>query len=221
MAALRAFARGGVSAVAVDVLARELKVSRGSFYWHFENRDALLLAALESWERLATTEVIAAVGTRTEPRARFRTLLLTALGDEGIAGLEPALGAAREAHPAVAEVVDRVTRARIAFLAALFADLGFGPADARHRAVTAYAAYLGWLDLRRTAPGTAPEVLPDGPGAGAALDHLIATLGTPPTDPARSSSSSSSDSERSPEPEPSLRHERSQEQERSQGPGRS
>ncbi|MFE6910027.1 TetR/AcrR family transcriptional regulator [Streptomyces erythrochromogenes] len=180
MAALRAFARGGVAAMAVDVLARELGVSRGSFYWHFENRDALLVAALEAWERHATTEVIAAVDDHGDPWTRARTLLLAALGDEGIAGLEPALGAARDAHPAVAEVVDRVTRTRIGYLQAVFADLGLDPADARRRAVAAYAAYLGWLDLRRTAPDIVPEVVPGTPAAEAALEHLVSLLGVPP-----------------------------------------
>ncbi|MFJ3201360.1 TetR/AcrR family transcriptional regulator [Streptomyces sp. NPDC086989] len=179
MAALRALARGGLQAVAVDVLARELAVSRGSFYWHFENREALLVAALEAWERHATTEVVAAVREERDARARARMLFAVALGAEEIAGLEPAL-VAHTAHPAVAEVVARVTRTRLAFLAEIFGAVGFGPQEARHRALAAYAAYLGRLELRRTAPDVAPEVLPDGPGAEAALDHFITMILTPP-----------------------------------------
>ena len=49
-AALSALTRGGVSAVRIDVLARELEITRGSFYWHFKDRDALLTAVLEEWE---------------------------------------------------------------------------------------------------------------------------------------------------------------------------
>ncbi|MFE6844075.1 TetR/AcrR family transcriptional regulator [Streptomyces sp. NPDC057686] len=183
MAALRALARGGLSAVAVDVLARELAVSRGSFYWHFENREALLVAALEAWERHATAEVITAVREEADPWTRARALFAVALGTEEIAGLEPAL-VAHTAHPAVAEVVARVTRTRLDFLAEIFAGVGFGPQESRHRALAGYAAYLGWLELRRTAPGTAPEALPEAPGAAAALDHLIGMILTPPPAPA-------------------------------------
>ncbi|MFE2146257.1 TetR/AcrR family transcriptional regulator [Streptomyces sp. NPDC059456] len=183
MAALRALARGGLQAVAVDVLARELAVSRGSFYWHFENREALLVAALEAWERHATTEVIAVVREEGDARARARMLFAVALGAEEIAGLEPAL-VAHTAHPAVAEVVARVARTRLDFLAEIFDGLGFGPREARHRALAAYAAYLGRLELRRTAPDAAPEVLPDDPGAEAALDHFITMILTPPQAPA-------------------------------------
>ena len=49
-AALDLIAEQGVSAVAVEPLARRLGVTKGSFYWHFPSRDALLQAALERWE---------------------------------------------------------------------------------------------------------------------------------------------------------------------------
>ncbi len=182
MAALHALARGGVKAVAVDVLGRELQVSRGSFYWHFENREALLVAALETWELRATTDVIAAVRAEDDPWTRARALFAAALGSEEIAGLEPAL-AAHADHPAVAEVVTRVTRARLDFLAEVFGALGLGPQEARHRALAGYAAYLGWLELRRIAPAVAPEVLPRDPGATAALEHLVTmVLGPSPAE---------------------------------------
>ncbi len=175
MAALRALARGGVAAVAVDVLARELGVTRGSFYWHFANREALLVAALETWELRATTDVITAVRQEGDPWTRARSLFVEALGSEKIAGLEPAL-AAQTGHPAVAAVVARVTETRLAFLGEIFTGLGLGAQDARHRALAAYAAYLGWLELRRTAPGLAPEAQLQDPGSQAALDHLTAMI---------------------------------------------
>ena len=46
-AALDLIAEQGVGAVAVEPLARRLGVTKGSFYWHFPSRDALLQAALE------------------------------------------------------------------------------------------------------------------------------------------------------------------------------
>ena len=49
-AALDLISEQGVAAVAVEPLARRLGVTKGSFYWHFPSRDALLQAALERWE---------------------------------------------------------------------------------------------------------------------------------------------------------------------------
>ena len=49
-AARLALLNGGPSAVRVEILARELRVSKGSFYWHFKNRKALMEALLREWE---------------------------------------------------------------------------------------------------------------------------------------------------------------------------
>ena len=61
LAALRALAEGGVPAVRVEVLARRLGVTKGSFYHHFESRRQLLDRAVEAWEQLATEQVIETV----------------------------------------------------------------------------------------------------------------------------------------------------------------
>src|SRR5215469_649514 len=60
-AALGAIATGGLAAVGVEPLATSLGATKGSFYWHFKNRDALLEAAIERWERETTTDVIAEI----------------------------------------------------------------------------------------------------------------------------------------------------------------
>ena len=54
---LEILARLGEPAVKVDVIARKLKISRGSFYWHFVDRAEFLSALLEEWRREATTAI--------------------------------------------------------------------------------------------------------------------------------------------------------------------
>lgn len=178
MAALRAMARGGVAAVSVNALAGELKATRGSFYWHFKDRDALLTAALELWEQQHTAALISELSGIADSRQRLRALFATALGQEEIAGLEPAI-VAHAHHPSVAPVLRRVTDQRIAYLTELYTDLGLEPATARQQAVVAYAAYLGWVELRRTACDIVPEVAATGTTATAALEHLLAELDRP------------------------------------------
>lgn len=175
LAALRAMARGGVSAVSVNALAGELGVTRGSFYWHFKDREALLMAALELWEQENTTALIVETQDIVDPRQRFTALFTAALGHEGISGLESAVVAHAE-HPGVAPVLRRVTERRIAYLTQLYTDLGKDPAGARRQAVVAYAAYLGWQELRRTSSDVVPETAATGATARAALAHLIEEL---------------------------------------------
>ncbi|MFF4036848.1 TetR/AcrR family transcriptional regulator [Streptomyces sp. NPDC001816] len=177
-AALRALARGGVAAVSINALADELRATRGSFYWHFTDRDALLTAALELWAREGTTAVIEAVRKVADPAERLRFLFTTALTEDPFAGLEPAI-VAHSDHSAVAPVLRRVTRERLDFLTELYTDLGLDPEAARLQSITAYAAYLGWLELRRSALDMVPEVGTSGCEAENGLAHLITQLSDP------------------------------------------
>src|ERR1051325_671237 len=47
--AFDALAEGGVDAVRVEPLAKALGITKGSFYWHFADRRALLDAMLSTW----------------------------------------------------------------------------------------------------------------------------------------------------------------------------
>ncbi|HEU5392260.1 MAG TPA: TetR/AcrR family transcriptional regulator [Streptosporangiaceae bacterium] len=163
------------------MLARGLGVTRGSFYWHFADRNALLQAALEQWERTVTAQVIEQMENVANPLTRFEQLVRVAFGAEVIPGLQPAI-MAHASHPVVEPVLRRVTTRRIDYIAGIYADLGLTPTAARRRAVICYATYLGWLDLRRGPADIVPEIAAR-PGSTAAIDEVIRILldGVPET----------------------------------------
>jgi AcrR family transcriptional regulator len=145
-AALAALAQGGLKAVAVEPLARALKVTKGSFYWHFENRDALLTAALERWESTQTDALIAAASAVDDPRERLAQLVQSAHRSARGLRLTRALASAAD-HPIVGPVVRRVSERRLSYLSKCFVSLGLDARAARHAARMAYAAYLGLAEL--------------------------------------------------------------------------
>ncbi len=149
--ALRALAEGGVAAVAVEPLAARIGATKGSAYWHFPNREALLKATLERWEREHTEAVIDLVESASEPLEKLRLLFATVLEDVGHSAVELAMLAAKD-DPAVAPVLGRVTERRIAYMEELFGDLGFASDVARRRAVLAYSVYLGQAQLLSATP---------------------------------------------------------------------
>jgi AcrR family transcriptional regulator len=70
---LRALAAGGPDAVRIELLAQALRVTRGGFYWHFEDRRALLEEMLDTWERRSTDDVLERVESEGgEPRDKVR-----------------------------------------------------------------------------------------------------------------------------------------------------
>src|SRR5215211_1580023 len=66
-AALAAIAEKGVANVSIERLARELGATKGSFYWHFKDRPALIAAALDRWERDYTDRIIERLSEIDDP----------------------------------------------------------------------------------------------------------------------------------------------------------
>jgi AcrR family transcriptional regulator len=172
-AALAALATGGVGAVAVEPLAAALGTTKGSFYWHFSGRDALLEAALQLWERTDTEDVITQVEAAPDPERRLQLLLTGAIAGRGgsVGAVELALQASAD-HPLVAPVLARVTRRRLDYLSEVFTQLDFAAPQARRRALLAYTAYLGHAQLAHATPDEAPR----GPDLSGYLADVMATL---------------------------------------------
>jgi len=169
-AALEALAYGGVGAVSVDRLARTLGATRGSFYWHFTDRSALVRAALERWEEEATRRLIPPLRAIDDPVKRLR-VLFDSVYETAPEALDVALAVAAE-DPLVTPVVARVTRLRLGFLREIFTDLGLEEDAAADRAWLAYGFYVGHHQLRRSTGGDV-----DAPSR---LDHIVALLVSPP-----------------------------------------
>jgi AcrR family transcriptional regulator len=176
-AALEAIAEGGLAAVAVVPLAKRVDATKGSFYWHFQSREALIEAALDDWERTHTSAVIAEIdATSEDPRRQLRLLFKRVTELAARDRIELALLATAD-HPTVHPLLERVTRRRIDFTAGLFRRLGFQPADAKRRALLAYSAYLGYAQLLHATP----QLLPRTQAARRAyLDDVLAALTSQP-----------------------------------------
>jgi AcrR family transcriptional regulator len=180
-AALEAIAEGGIAAVGVVPLAKRLGATKGSFYWHFPSREALIEAALADWEHSHTGAVIAEIEAASEdPSHQLRLLFKRVTELAARDRIELALLATAD-HPTIHPVLERVTKRRIDFTAGLFERLGVSRANAKRRALLAYSTYLGHAQLVH---GT-PQLLPQTPSAKRAyLDDVLAALTSPELPPA-------------------------------------
>lgn len=145
-AALDLIAEQGVAAVAVEPLARRLGVTKGSFYWHFPSRDALLVAALERWEKVEQETVFGKLEAIADPSQRLRALFAVVAHEYKSHVIYSELLKALD-HPAVQPVIGRVSQRRLDYLIASFRQAGLSRTDAQHRARLVYAAYVGFLQL--------------------------------------------------------------------------
>lgn len=144
--ALAMIAEEGVNALAVESLSRRLGVTKGSFYWHFPSRDALLEAALARWEAQDEHELQHRIAPVSEPCARLRELFHWVAREAQPHRVYAAFLQALD-HAPVRAVMSRVSQRRMDFLNHAYRQAGMSQDQATDRARLAYAAYVGFLQL--------------------------------------------------------------------------
>jgi AcrR family transcriptional regulator len=144
-AAVSALRRGGVDGVRVDVIAKELGVSRGSFYWHFADRGELLETILSRWEE-ETPWLISGAGAATSPRQRALRFFELANASPYPPDREIFAWARRDTG--VAKRVEAVEAKRVAFFEKVLRDAGVRGQRAKRLGEILYLATLGWLERR-------------------------------------------------------------------------
>jgi len=139
---LQALAAGGPDAVRVEPLAKALGVTKGGFYWHFEDRQALLDEMLDAWERLSVDVPIEAVDAAgADPRARLR--LLSSLATARILDIDLAVRDWARRDPAVATRLRRIDNRRMDYLRSLFRPFCADEAEAEARSLLAFSLWIG------------------------------------------------------------------------------
>lgn len=141
-----------IDAVRVDVLAKLLQVTRGSFYWHFKDRNDLLERLLTAWRDAATEQIIRRFDDSGQSADQLITGLLS-LPSRGraardSASVELAIRAWARRDDMARQAVDLVDAQRLSYIQRCFEQLGFAPEDAQPRAFTLYSFMIGESLLR-------------------------------------------------------------------------
>lgn len=160
LAARAMLAENGVDALRIEALARRLDVTKGSFYWHFRDRDALLADLLADWQR-NTVSVIEGLDAREgAPAARLARLLAFCMEEHEYAPggrLEMALRDWARSDGAVAAAVAEIDLRRMSYLTDQYAALGLDRAEASDLAYAFMAFVTGCL-LVGGRPGRAAQM---------------------------------------------------------------
>jgi AcrR family transcriptional regulator len=142
-AGLRALAAGGPDAVRIEPLAEGLGVTRGGFYWHFEDRRALLEEMLDTWERRSTDEVLERVEREGgDPRSKVRRAGMLTFSRE-LLPIDLAIRDWARRDRSVAKRLRRVDNRRMEYLRALISTFCPDADDIEARSMLAFSLAIG------------------------------------------------------------------------------
>lgn len=122
---LDVLSQDGESKLRIDRLVGQLGVTKGSFYWHFENRADFVRSLADYWARSSTQVVIDDLETMAgSPEDRLFSLMKR-IGRQDLAGHDLAMRAWASHEEDVTPFVKKVDRMRLTFVRGLFKEMGF------------------------------------------------------------------------------------------------
>lgn len=147
-AALAVLVEGGIEAVQITQLARHLGVTRGSFYWHFKSREALLEALIREWRARNSDVMLSALAEAASLQAGILELFSVWVDHRRF---DPALDQAvrdwARRSEAVRESVAREDDSRVGAIAGFFERHGYQANEAFIRARVLYFTQVSYYAL--------------------------------------------------------------------------
>jgi AcrR family transcriptional regulator len=144
-AGLRALAVGGPDAVRVEPLAHELGITKGGFYRHFDDRNALLEGMLDTWERITVDQVIERVEKEGgDARTKLARLFgLPAVQGRQLLMVELAIRDWARRDTAVARRLRRIDNRRMEYMRSLFGAFCSDEEEIEVRCMLAFSMFIG------------------------------------------------------------------------------
>ena len=134
--ALEILIKEGNAKVRIDHLVKCLGVTKGSFYWHFKDRDDFIISLVEHWAQVSTPVVVEHV-KQVQGRAEERLLeLMQFIVINDLTRYDIAVRAWALMEPQVAHIVKKTDKRRLAYIRNLFAEMGFEENEVEMRALT-------------------------------------------------------------------------------------
>ena len=141
---MHALAGGGPDAVRIEPLAQALGVTRGGFYWHFDDRRALLAEMLDMWEQATTDEVIERVEREGgDARAKLRRTFALTSSSDGLLAIDLAVRDWARREQRIADRLRRVDNRRMDYMRSLFGALCPDEDDVEARCMVFYSLWIG------------------------------------------------------------------------------
>lgn len=148
-AAKKILIKHGITEVKIEKIATKLKVTVGSFYWHFSGRPALYDALIENWLTTNTKPLAQAVKSAgDDPRRQYLAFFgVWVLERNFDPSYDTAVRMWSRSSPKIGAIVALVDAERIEILVGIYLRFGYLGEEARMRARVTYYHQVGYYAM--------------------------------------------------------------------------
>lgn len=141
---VKKFSKGGVNSLNIEKMAKEVGVSKTSFYWHFRSKDNYVNELIEYWFDTTVKPIAEQTGEGSSAEERFRTFIELTLRD--LSGMDflfhlRKMGATK---PDLHLLMEKLNAQRLMYIAYLIGELGYEEESASKRAEILFQFFQGW-----------------------------------------------------------------------------
>lgn len=166
---LAALSKDGPEAIKLEAICKAAGLTRGSFYYHFEDHESFVTSLATHWFQTQTEQVAATVNAFQETKDQIEALTEAAMQIDY--RLELAMRELARRMPAVQQIVEQADQARLAAVTELYqARFEISQEEAAELAFLEYAAFSGLILISPDMDTDAQRVL------AARYDHIIETF---------------------------------------------
>ncbi len=147
---MRALGEKGIESIRVENLCERQNVTRGSFYWHFQDREDFLTSILSHWMERETYGIIHRVEKLGgNPYQKIENLFAEANSGKVDFSTELAIRLWARSDKEVAKLVEKVDEDRFVYMVDRFLEMGLSKNDATQRSFAVYSLIFGEAMIRR------------------------------------------------------------------------
>lgn len=147
-AARKVLERRGIAAVKIDALARQLKVTRGSFYFHFAGLSDLHAGLVAIWRQRNCAPFEALTQSTLEGQVLFETVVRVWVDEKPFAPtLDLAIRDWARSARTLAVEVEATDRVRLDLLTQAFRGMGYSDDESVVRARITYLHQIGYYAI--------------------------------------------------------------------------
>ncbi|MBL4649018.1 MAG: TetR/AcrR family transcriptional regulator [Aureispira sp.] len=143
------FSEEGISGIIVEKMAKELKVNKSSFYWHFKTKKDFIDEIVAYWISLNTNQIMSMTDNEKSGKEKFIKLIELSFKKEPYLDFIFFLKRYAQKNKKIQLIIDEIDTQRIEYTKNILIEMDFSIAESETKSILFYKYLIGYHEMLR------------------------------------------------------------------------